>query len=100
MKAREIMPARRRSESFELPFGGFLTPHKITMGYYSDGRLGEVFITSGKTGEMVEAIARDGAILLSIALQHGATLDTIKSAITRDSQGSPTSIVGAVVDKL
>ncbi|WP_442896066.1 toprim domain-containing protein [Bradyrhizobium sp. AZCC 2289] len=49
---------------------------------------------------MVEAIARDGAVLLSLALQHGAELDNIRSAITRDEQGAPSSIVGAVVDQL
>jgi hypothetical protein len=59
-----------------------------------------VFVNGGKSGEVVEAIARDGAVLLSMALQHGATLDTIKHAITRDGQDQPQSIIGVVVDRL
>jgi hypothetical protein len=39
-------------------------------------------------------------VILSMALQHGASLDTIRHAITRDSQDAPSSIVGAVVDRL
>ena len=51
-------------------------------------------------GQAVEAIARDGAVILSLALQYGADLQNIKSAITRDEQGEPASIVGVVVDRL
>ena len=39
--------------------------------FLHDGALGEVFINSRKTGGDVEAIARDAAVLLSLALQHG-----------------------------
>jgi hypothetical protein len=98
--ARELLPQRRGSETFLLDWGGYGSPHTVTCGFYEDGRLGEVFISSGKSGELVEAIARDGAILLSIALQNGAKLSDISHAITRDSQNKPQSIVGAVVDRL
>jgi hypothetical protein len=97
---RETLPHRRHSETFALDWGGHRSPHFVTCGFYEDGRLGEVFIGSGKSGEQVEAIARDGAILLSLALQHGAKLSDIAHAVTRDSRNTPTSIVGAVVDRL
>jgi hypothetical protein len=97
---RELLPDRRRSETFALNWGGYRSAHFITCGYYEDGRLGEVFIGSGKSGEQVEAIARDGAILLSLALQNGAHLSDISHAITRDSRNAPMTIVGAVVDQL
>lgn len=100
MTERQALSMRRRSETFEISFGGLNKSHTITVGYYDDGRPGEVFINGGKSGEQVEAIARDGAILLSMALQHGVALDTIKHAITRDSQDAPQSIVGVVVDHL
>ena len=100
MTERRALPARRLCDTFEIPFGGLNRCHTITVGYYDDGRIGEVFISGGKSGEQVEAIARDGAVLLSIALQYGASLDTIRHAITRDSQEQPQSIVGAVVDRL
>ena len=100
MTERSALPMRRRSETFEIDFGGLKNSHVITVGFYEDGSIGEVFINGGKSGEQVEAIARDGAVLLSMALQHGATLDTIKHAITRDSQDAPQSIIGVVVDRL
>jgi hypothetical protein len=100
MTQRRILPQRRRCETFEIAFGGLNRSHTVTAGYYDDGSLGEVFINSGRSGEPVEAIARDGAVVLSLALQYGADLQNIKTAITRDDQGAPTSVVGAVVDRL
>ncbi|MBR0879657.1 hypothetical protein ACVMGC_001059 [Bradyrhizobium barranii subsp. barranii] len=100
MNERRTLPQRRRAETFEVAFGGLSRTHTVTLGYYDDGTIGEVFINGGKSGEVVEAIARDGAVILSMALQSGVALDTIKHAITRDSQGEPSSIIGAVVDQL
>jgi hypothetical protein len=100
MTERRILPQRRRAETFEMAFGGLNRCHTVTLGFYDDGALGEVFINGGKSGEQVEAIARDGAVILSLALQYGANLSNIKSAITRDGQGAPASIIGAVVDRL
>jgi hypothetical protein len=100
MTARRTLPQRRSCQTFDLAYGGLNRRHTITLGYYDDGRLGEVFINGGKSGEMVEAIARDGAVILSLALQYGAELDNIRSAVTRDERGAPTSIIGAVLDKL
>ncbi|MEY9493717.1 TSCPD domain-containing protein [Bradyrhizobium elkanii] len=100
MAERHALPMRRRSENFELPFGGLAKGHIVTVGFYPDGTIGEVFITGGKSGEQVEAIARDSAVILSMALQHGVALDTIEHAITRDSQNQPSSILGAVADRL
>lgn len=97
---REPLPLRRRSETFDLPFGGLQEPHTITIGYYDDGRIGELFINGGKSGEIVEAIARDSAVILSMALQHGVPLQTISKALTRDGQGNAQTIVGVVVDML
>lgn len=97
---REELPKRRAAETFEIDFGGYRATHRVTLGYYKDGRLGEVFIDGGKSGEGIEAIARDGAVLLSIALQYGADIETIGHALTRDSQGQPSTVIGAVVDCL
>jgi hypothetical protein len=97
---RKALPQRRAAETFEIAFGGFNRSHTITFGYYDDGTIGEVFVNGGKSGEQVEAIARDGAVILSMALQYGVPIDTIKHAITRDGQGAASSIIGAVVDRL
>ena len=100
MTNRRELPMRRRCETFDLEFGGLSKSHMVSVGYYADNTPGEVFINGGKSGEQVEAIARDGAVLISMCLQHGATLDTISHAITRDGQGEAQSIVGVVVDRL
>jgi hypothetical protein len=100
MTERSMLPQRRAAETFAIRHGGQNTPFYITVGYYSDGRIGEVFIAGGKSGSAFEAIARDGAVLLSIALQFGVPLETIRHAITREQNGGPRSIIGAVVDRL
>jgi len=100
MTFRRELPMRRRCETFDLPFGGLTKSHMVTIGFYNDGAPGEVFVNGGKSGEQVEAIARDAAILLSLYMQYGLPLDTVRHAITRDAQGAPSSIIGAVVDKL
>ncbi|NPU69984.1 hypothetical protein HL667_33685 [Bradyrhizobium sp. 83012] len=100
MTARRILDPRRFSETFDIDFGGLSAPHTVTVGYYADGSVGEVFITGGKSGEQVEAIARDSAVLLSLALQHGVALDTIAHALTRNSRGEPNTIICTVVDRL
>ena len=97
---RRPLPMRRNCETIEIPFGGFDRVHTVTLGFYEDDSVGEVFINGGKSGEQVEAIARDGAVLLSMALQYGVPLTTIQGAVTRDARGAPQSIVGAVVDQL
>ena len=97
---RRILPQRRRAETFEVAFGGLTRSHTVTVGYYDDGSIGEVFINGGKSGELVEAIARDGAVMLSMALQYGVPIETIRHSITRDAQDAPSSIIGAVVDQL
>lgn len=99
MTARAALPNRRETETFELRHGRQNTPFVISVGRYPDRRIGEVFISGGKTGSDFDAVARDGAILLSLALQHGVALETIMRAITREGNGEPSTIVGAVVDR-
>jgi hypothetical protein len=43
---------------------------------------------------------RDGAIVALVALQYGVRLDTLKSTVPRNADGSTSRIVGAVIDKL
>jgi hypothetical protein len=76
------------------------TEFAVTVGYYADGRVAEVFIDGAKSGTDMGAVTRDGAILLSLALQHGVALATIKHAITRNQRGEAETIVGAVVEAL
>jgi len=97
---RHPLPERRYSETFELKHGGQNSAFAVTVGRYPDGALGEVFITGAKSGSEMDAVTRDSAILLSLALQHGVPLDTIRHALTRERTGAPSTIVGAVVDRI
>jgi hypothetical protein len=98
MSDRAILPNRRAAETFEVKHGSHTVT--VTVGYYANGSLGEVFVTDPKVGSSMEAIARDAAVLLSIAIQHHVPLETIRHAITREQDGSPSSIIGAVLDQL
>lgn len=93
---REALPPRRPHEVRDLVFEG----HAYTMGVDDSADPREVFVSAIKAGSGMAALARDGAILISIALQHGAPLGTLRSALTRDGAGGPASVIGAVVDAM
>lgn len=100
MPNRSRLPQRRSSETFTLAWGGLQADHVFTIGRYKDGRIGEIFINGGKSGEQVQAIARDCAILVSLALQHGVSLESLAEPITRDASGNAQTVIGAVLDAL
>lgn len=61
--------------------------------------LAEIFLNvSAKAGTPIETTARDAAIVASLALQHGATVATIRHAITRNADGSASGALGALLD--
>jgi hypothetical protein len=100
MTERKTLPQRRHTESFEVPF--WKQRWHVTVGFYADHVTpGEIFINALRTpGTELDAVCRDSAILLSLAMQHGTPIDIIKGALTRNADGSPSSIVGAIVDRL
>src|SRR5262245_36494924 len=93
---RQLLPQRRRAETFTVIHWD--QPFVVTVGFFDDGMPGEVFIDGCKTGTDIETIARDAGVLLSLALQHGVTLEIIYHAMTRGASEEPASILGAVVD--
>ena len=95
---RRILPQRRASETFDLRF--WSQNFTVTVGFYADGTPGEVFIDGGKSGQDVQSTARDAAVMLSLALQYGAPIETIRHAVTRNGSGEAASILGATVDRL
>ena len=95
---RNALPPRRLAETITITHWN--QPVTVTVGFYADGSPGEVFIESGKSGGDAAAIARDAGVTISLALQHGVGIEAIQHAVTRDSSGAPSSILGAAVDVL
>lgn len=95
---RNILDPRRYAESFEMNFRGM--PFQVSVGYFMNCKPAEVFVSSVKSGTDLEGVSRDAAVLLSIALQYGAPIETIQGAITRTLQGDPQTVIGAIVDQL
>jgi hypothetical protein len=98
MTIRQRLPNRRRCESCTFRHAG--VDFTLTASFYRDGRLAEIFLSSARPGTAIEAIARDAAIVVSIALQFGAPIETIRAALTKDHDGSPATVIGAALDKL
>lgn len=95
---RDLLPTRRSNETFEMKHGGKNTVFAVTLGFYPDNTPGEVFISGAKAGSELDAVARDGAVLISLGLQHGIPLEAMQKTITRNGDGTASTIVGAVID--
>jgi hypothetical protein len=95
---RRVLPQRRAAETFNLRFWN--QSFTVTVGFFADGTPGEVFIDGGKTGQDIQSTARDAAVVLSLALQHGTPIEAIQRAVTRSGSGEAASILGAIVDRL
>jgi hypothetical protein len=65
---------------------------------YTDGRIAELLLDNCKAGSAVSTLVRDSAIILSLALQHGADLDAIRKSLCRDSDGHALGPVGQALD--
>src|ERR1700716_2578304 len=97
--SRRRPPQRRVHKLMDFEHAG----HRYTagLGYFDNGGLAEIFINvPGRSGSAIEAMARDAAILTSICLQYGASVETIRHALTRNSDGSAGGPLGVVLDLL
>jgi hypothetical protein len=74
MSARERLPDRRTSTTFAFDCG----PHRYLA--------------------TVSAVAKDSAVVSSIALRHGVLVDVIRKALLRDGQGAASSPLGTALD--
>lgn len=98
--AREKLPDRRLSETFSMETQGGRR-YIVTASRFPDGRVAEIFVnTPKKVGNEEDVITRDAAIVCSIALQYGAPLAVILSALSVDSQGHPAGALGEALNVL
>jgi ribonucleoside-diphosphate reductase alpha chain len=98
MSARKPLPPRRLAETFDIEVGGL--KYTATVGRFSDGRIGELFLSSQKCNSAADTNARDAAIVFSLAVQHGANPEAIRRAMSRDAAGRPFGPLGAALDRI
>jgi hypothetical protein len=97
---RHPLPQRRTHTAF--PFiiehaPGIREGFTLGLGRYEDGTLAEVFIDPANTDKA--PLMRDVAILISWGLQHGASIETARSSLTRTEDGkTPGSVIGHIID--
>src|SRR5262245_48431560 len=75
MVSRNVLPQRRLCETLDVWHAG--QRYHVSIGRFHDGALAEIFINSGRSGSDLEAITKDAAVALSIALQYGVPLAPI-----------------------
>jgi ribonucleoside-diphosphate reductase alpha chain len=80
---RETLPKRRRTVRYSIEFGGARV--HLDVGYYDDGRVGEVFVAASKTGSALRYALETWARCASKALQYGMPL----SELVKTLRGTP-----------
>lgn len=98
MSDRRALPTRRPNISFAFDRGSI--PFVGSVGFSRGLEPLEVFLSCGKTTTEIESLGRDAAILISLALQHGCSFDTMREAITRGEDGSAATLVGQLLDEI
>jgi hypothetical protein len=99
MSARRRLPNRRESQTFNFNCG----PHfyTATIAYFpGTDQLAEIFLGNGRAGSDVDAAAKDSAVVASIALQHGVSVEVLRRALLRDARGVASSPLGTALDLL
>jgi len=99
MTPRHRLANRRALETFAIEHEG--QRYKIGLGRelvcVERGRVGpvlEVFVNAQKVNSPADVLVSDGAILLSMLLQHGCAIEIIHHAMKRNPDGSPSSPLG------
>jgi hypothetical protein len=98
MVARNRLPNRRPAETIAFERDG--AQFEMTVGFYPDGRAGEIFLNADRANSLLDFLMSDAAILASLALQYGAPLDEIRHALKRTTGGAAASPIGHALDQV
>ncbi len=98
MTIRERLSNRRASENFTFELDGLR--FTATVSRFANGQIGELFLNNHKAGNQSDTNARDAAIILSFALQHGVDVELIREALCRDNKGIALGPIGKALDLL
>jgi 4-hydroxyphenylpyruvate dioxygenase-like putative hemolysin len=99
---RDRLPNRRNVESIEFAAGipGKEIAYMASLGFYPDGRLGEIFLSSGRSGTDLVVSTYETAVAASFALQFGCPVEEMARAMPRTSDGMPEGPLGTLLDRL
>lgn len=97
-RARRRLANRRPHEIREIEFRG--RRYVVGVGRFEGGGLAEIFIDASKQSSDAADDARDTAIAVSLAMQHGTPPEAIRGALIRGPNGEPSSILAATLDLL
>ncbi len=93
---RTRLPDRRPAETVALEQSG--TRFMVTIGFYPDGRPGEVFTHGARSGSNLDALLADACVVVSCLIQHGVEPRDLAASMGRLGNAEPASIIGAVID--
>ena len=94
--ARQRLPARRQSSAFMFEHHGI--SYRAQISRFRDGRIGEIFIDGPKVGSAAQIAGHDGAVAASLALQHGCTVQTLRHALQKLTDGRSAGPLGVALD--
>jgi hypothetical protein len=93
MNNRKPLHNRRQVETVTFRFNG--QTYHGSVGLYPDHTTpGEVWLEAGHIGSDVQLSAKEAAVAASLALQHGCSVDTLRGALPKLSNGKPASALG------
>ena len=78
---RTRLPNRRAAETVQIEYAG--TRFTVTVGFYPDGRIGEVFTHGARSGSNLDALLADACVVVSCLIQHGAELRELAASMGR-----------------
>lgn len=92
---RDRLPDRRASETAALQFSSMSIA--LSWSHFSDGRLGEIFLSSHKAATPFDRACREIGILLSLLLQHGIDPGEILHSLSEDEKGDFDGLAAAAL---
>jgi hypothetical protein len=93
---RQRLPHRRMAETVDLEQNG--RRFTVTIGFYADGRPGEVFTHGIRSGSNLDALLADACVVVSCLIQHGVEPSEIAGSMGRLGNAEAASIIGAVIE--
>lgn len=99
---RDRLPDRRAGENIGFRAGppGEERDYTAILGFYPDWRLGEIFLSAGKSGSGLLISISETAIAASFAFQFGCPPELMKDAMPRAADGRPEGPLGMLLELL